>query len=198
MFEKSQNLYREKPFQGQKNNSVDYCAADLFIGMTTEGPGFCFCLVVFHVSDGVGVNLLLWPILHSERSIIVIQEVCSSLLGWGHYKAPPCISSQEASISFNWIDKWKDEWDSTSPLHCWVVLSFCAQVCLFRFLALILRKHRSFPSFLPAFMLGEVEVTLLEEPVIFVFTARWCHLGCFRHVFKRKQNLVVFIKVRYS
>lgn len=81
MFEKSQNLYREKPFQGQKNNSVDYCAADLFIGMTTEGPGFCFCLVVFHVSDGVGVNLLLWPILHSERSIIVIQEVCSSLLG---------------------------------------------------------------------------------------------------------------------
>lgn len=139
MFEKSQNLYREKPFQGQKNNSVDYCAADLFIGMTTEGPGFCFCLVVFHVSDGVGVNLL--PILHSERSIIVIQEVCSSLLGWGHYKAPPCISSQEASISFNWIDKWKDEWDSTSPLHCWVVLSFCAQVCLFRFLALILRKQ---------------------------------------------------------
>lgn len=198
MFEKSQNLYREKPFQGQKNNSVDYCAADLFIGMTTEGPGFCFCLVVFHVSDGVGVKLLLWPILHSERSIIVIQEVCSSLLGWGHYKAPPCISSQEASISFNWIDKWKDEWDSTSPLHCWVVLSFCAQVCLFRFLALILRKHRSFPSFLPAFMLGEVEVTLLEEPVIFVFTARWCHLGCFLHVFKRKQNLVVFIKVRYS
>lgn len=198
MFEKSQNLYREKPFQGQKNNSVDYCAADLFIGMTTEGPGFCFCLVVFHVSDGVGVNLLLWPILHSERSIIVIQEVCSSLLGWGHYKAPPCISSQEASISFNWIDKWKDEWDSTSPLHCWVVLSFCAQVCLFRFLALILRKQTSFPSFLPAFMLGEVEVTLLEEPVIFVFTARWCHLGCFLHVFKRKQNLVVFIKVRYS
>lgn len=79
MFAKS--LYREKPFQGQKNNSVDYCAAYLFIGMTTEGPGFCLCLVVFHVSDGVGVNLLLRPILHSERSIIVIQEVCSSLLG---------------------------------------------------------------------------------------------------------------------
>lgn len=106
-----------------------------------RAQGFVFAFVVFHVSDGVGVNLLLWPILHSERSIIVIQEVCSSLLGWGHYKAPPCISSQEASISFNWIDKWKDEWDSTSPLHCWVVLSFCAQVCLFRFLALILRKQ---------------------------------------------------------
>lgn len=93
----------------------------LLFGVTSERPLCCLCLLVFHVSDGVGVNAFLRPILHSERNVIVIQEVCSSLLGWGHYKAPPCISSQEASISFNWIDKWKDEWDSTSSLHCWVV-----------------------------------------------------------------------------
>lgn len=81
MFEKSQNLYREKPFQGQKNNSVDYCAADLFIGMTTEGPGFCFCLVVFHVSDGVGVNL--FTLAHSAfREEHYCHSGSMQLLAW--------------------------------------------------------------------------------------------------------------------
>lgn len=83
---------------------------------------FLLLMCVFG-SQGVGAHLHSEPCLLSEKES-VCDSARSSSVGWGHYKAPPCISRQEASISFNWIDlKRGDEWGSSPPLHCWA-LSF--------------------------------------------------------------------------
>lgn len=111
-------------------------ASYLCFGRKTEASFICFGFLVFHVF--LSIYLRVWVCTFTrtmcalgERSMIVIQAAWSSLVGWGHYKAPPCISSQEVSISFNWIDKWKEGMNGIALLlYCWG-LSFLHFVCEF-------------------------------------------------------------------